>query len=291
MNEWFRYVRLGMIDVFGITIPGVLLIVFALGGFLVPVTCLIIPVTQAFADCQEGSSANYLLTTWEANKTFILLLGIVLAYMLGYILRLVSPNRLDKVSASHVIAEMEKTALGMIEKDHWPIQDVSHDKFPYLNLRHYLEYRGHTELASLIPWGPEEDKKQKKSSTHIQTMKLRVLLKEPELAALLDSKEAHIRLLSGTWGAIRSTRWFVYAGLVISLIGIVVSCVSQNHEVFRPHVYAGCLLVTAALVMAMEWCKNTIERLFHYQRVRELFLIVASAYQVKEEGRATPGSD
>jgi len=146
-------------------------------------------------------------------------------------------------------------------------------------------------LLSLVPWTPGAKTGHKKSSTHIQTMKLRVMLKAPEIAALLESKEAHIRLLSGTWGAIRSTRRLVFVGVGMSVLGLVAVCICQSHEAICPNVYGACLLVSGTLVMIMEWSRRTIERLFHYQRVRELFLIVASAYQVEQiRGTATQNS-
>jgi MFS family permease len=193
-------------------------------------------------------------------------------------------------------------------------------------------------------------------------MKLEVMSKSPELAALLESKEAHVRLLSGTWSAINSTQRLVYAGIALGCIGLAIAYLWKNdlRMPWPPYVYLSCsiflfalvaiiewpktskwleekirilphcgifrkvlhfirapawialsvgiiglghpyyqpenqvlsqapyslsILTAGAIAIGMGWGKTKIERLFHYQRVRELFLIVASVHQVREKDR------
>ncbi|HBY07645.1 MAG TPA: hypothetical protein DEH22_07620 [Chloroflexi bacterium] len=100
MNELAKSIRVGTVNFFGIIVPGVLVITMLGLGFFWPAITLISDLVDIVIPWLE----LYQNFTW-------LILGvlIVFAYVFGYILRLSSPDELDRISACQVInAEMRK---------------------------------------------------------------------------------------------------------------------------------------------------------------------------------------
>ncbi len=94
LNNTLRAIQVGAVDFFGILLPGLLATVTTLVGFFVPIFLFI------------ANSTGISLPVGEPNPIiwgFIVFLLIVLSYVLGYILRLSSPDELDKISARNVI--------------------------------------------------------------------------------------------------------------------------------------------------------------------------------------------
>src|SRR5215212_1308947 len=94
INNMMKSVQVGTVDFFGILVPGLLASITSLVGFCVPV----------FLFVWNISGASLPITTsppvlWG----FGLFLLLVFSYVLGYILRLSSPDELDKISARNVI--------------------------------------------------------------------------------------------------------------------------------------------------------------------------------------------
>ncbi len=117
-------------------------------------------------------------------------------------------------------------------------------------------------------------------------MKLDIKLYTPELAEVVESNEAHIRLMSGTWIAIKHSLWLVIPGLGLCFAALLISYVLEigahveieeaARNEFPP--YLVYFLVSGFLLGSMLWAKWRIEKLFHYRRVNELFYIVQSAH-------------
>jgi|GEM_PF-3787836 len=290
MLELLRALRVGAVNLFGVAIPGFLLLFFALFGFLVPL-CL---TPFVMLDAPLEFAANF----YESNKIILIAVFVLFAYVTGYVLRLTSPDELDEESGEEVrrdmMAKEPKEALiwpymGKFQRDGKDYKD----KFPYRNLYGYLEARGLNHLLDLVSWkhvdeqgsGKHLDEKEsgKRSKTAIHQMKLDISLHAPELAAIVESNEAHIRLMSGTWIAIRRTKWLL-------LVGACVCAITANSCV-KPHSNGtgiGAFLWAYSIVnlvtfFALLWVKRIIEKLFHYRRVNELVWIVMAAHEAKKK--------
>lgn len=277
--DYLRAFSLGVINVFGVAVPGFLVLFFPAVGLFAPSLALAIHASGA-----DWQGAGALLARYNPP----LLAGtvlVVLSYVAGYILRLTSPDKLDLRSAQHVLAE-----LGEDERKVWPYQGDRGDKFPYFHLRKYLEARGLKELVPHVPWGPDSDSETaKRSKTAIHQMKLDILLASPGLTALVDSNEAHIRLLAGTWLAIGSTWPLVAAGAGLGLTASILrhaAAVPASLDWFQTPPappYPAFLLTSLALLVSMLWARRRIESLFHYRRVSELVFIVMAAHVARRE--------
>jgi len=300
MNEMIKSIRVGSVDFFGILIPGLLVIVVCGFGFFIPIFLLILDLTGA---------TNVPWTVTDSTLiVFILFVLIVLSYVLGYILRLSSPDELDKISAKYVI-EREKKISRYFNEDEWPYDfNDPLDKYPYFNFRNYLQRRGHTHLTKdLVTWGPDEKvmngefwpatgmggkptKITKRSKSTVNKMKIDIRMYCPELTGLLESKEGHIRLMAGTWAAFRfSERPIQIALLVIGLAALWFQWPGWlSHLLVPKQNYFMCFFIIFTLWMIVYFSKRRIEKLFHYRRVSELFHIVQAAYiaqQLKQKDK------
>jgi len=290
MNEMIKSIRMGTVDFFGILIPGLLTIVICATGFFIPIVLLILDLT-------ETNNARWAVAD-SVLIAFILFVLIVLSYVLGYILRLSSPDELDKISAKYVI-KREREISKYFEEDEWPYNpEDALDKYPYFNFRNYLIRRGHVHLIkNLVTWGPDEkvmndefwpDKGEdgkpvkitKRSKSTVNRMKIDIRLYCPDLTGLLESKEGHIRLMSGTWAAFKYSKWLV-GGTFLFLAGFIVSIhwPGRFTSVWKPDQnYYLLAFISLTMWLLVHFAKRRIERLFHYRRVNELFHIVQSAY-------------
>lgn len=283
-----RSLRLGVINFFGITIPGILLITFIFFGLILPT------LTFAFNYIYILNINNYnsvdsltkfrkLLSYLAKFDFYIVLYIIILAYVIGYIIRLSSIDELDNKSANKVKKEMEKKKENS-EVEVWPFDYENSDKFPYSKYRIYLHARGLDDLKKYVFWGKptdDEDKEdatfvKKRSKTHINDMKLKIFAsKYDKLISIVESNEAHVRLLFGTWYCAKAV-WFVLLGVIISGIGIFIDFKIHStvlHSTFT-HFYLIYLVCNFSIMLSIFWGKSIIEDLFHYQRVRELTQIV-----------------
>ena len=298
MTDFLRFLRMGIINVLGITVPGLLLLMFFTLGFVLPLFTGFVALCQRFLASDELVCPTNVAAIWVGNKTLIVTLALILAYIAGYIIRLSTPDDLDKTSARFVLKKMGEDAKNTGEeaarKDEWPFRAESGDKFPYYHFKEYLLARGLNELAELVKWGPpEQGDGSKRSKTHINAMKLDVLTQSPELSAVIESNEAHVRLMFGTWAAITTSRYLVAIGAVVSLGCMVTLAVIPRQSIpFVGFPFGTLFFLGVILLTTMRWARARIENLFHYQRVRELTHIVACAYYArgKEEGMARGSS-
>jgi hypothetical protein len=202
-------------------------------------------------------------------------LVIILSYIIGYILRLSSPDDLDKISAKKVLKR-----LTLEEKEVWPYTDKPYDKFPYFNFQKYLKARDLGHLLEHVKWGDETEETKKRSKTVINIMKIDIMHNCSTLYSFVEANEAHIRLLSGTWLAIKNTKYFVLCGAIIcALMSFYLYFDLTTKQLpAKLSIHSIFFLVLIFLYLSMFWAQRRIENLFHYRRVNELLCIVQSAY-------------
>ena len=123
MNDISKAIRVGTVDFFGILVPGVLVITMWGLGFFLPIMALVMDLSNVKMS-QIPIDTN--------NAILILFFLVIFSYVFGYILRLTSPDELDRKSAKHVIAKEVQSGTD-IEMDEWPFDPENEkDKFPYL---------------------------------------------------------------------------------------------------------------------------------------------------------------
>ncbi|MEW6747462.1 MAG: helix-turn-helix domain-containing protein [Planctomycetota bacterium] len=76
------------------------------------------------------------------SRALVLMVVLVVAYTLGYMLRLFSPDRLDAISGKRVLQSMSRE-----EREVWPYTGCPQDKFPYFHTREYLQARNLSDVA------------------------------------------------------------------------------------------------------------------------------------------------
>jgi hypothetical protein len=292
MNDIVKTIRVGTVDFFGVIVPGILVIAMCGLGFLAPMLSLIMDVSDVPFDPSSVAP----------NVVIIAVISLVVfAYVLGYILRLSSPDELDRISARHVITEEKKMGTNL-SADDWPYNpEDRNDKYPYFNFRNYLIRRGHEHLTrELVTWGHDDDssagktwldkgadkkpvKITKRSKSTVNKMKMSVRLHCPELNGLLESKEGHIRLMAGAWAAFSLSMRFVGLSLVVLAVAVGVRYSSPLFFTrFSHQDYFVYIFIDLCLTAVMYLSNRRIEKLFHYRRVSELFHIVQAAYFAKQ---------
>jgi hypothetical protein len=303
MNDILRTFRLGTINLLGVTVPGLIFLFLLFFGFIAPVTISIGNLTCRTPDPlnqissfntnkAETNTAKIMVLSAKAGKDVPTLatstldetalsvfdlppfghisasvvgaIVVILAYVIGYIFRLSTPDELDQRSAQIVHKKMKP-------EDHWPYRGEKDNKFPYIHFQDYLENRLHSDLAKLVKW------KDNRSKTFVNEMKLETSLRCPQLAAIIDSNEAHIRLMFGTWLACCYLRYFTITGVAVSLFNVALTIYGKHADSFSYSLHVSLLwaLITGLLLAGSECGIRKIESLFHYRRVREVFDIVA----------------
>jgi hypothetical protein len=94
VNNIIKSVQVGTVDFFGILLPGLLTTVTTITGFFIPIFFLVLTITGARLPA---------IPLEPTLLGFALVLLVLFSYVLGYILRLSSPDELDKISARNVI--------------------------------------------------------------------------------------------------------------------------------------------------------------------------------------------
>lgn len=294
MTQILQAFRIGVVNLFGITVPGFLLLFFTAFGLVIPVLNIALHISK--------TNWDGFLDFYQKNEFVIFAITLIVSYVAGFILRLSSPDELDQVSGRIVLDTFDNPE----EKAVWPFTGEPGDKFPYFRFYDYLKARALTHLLPFVTWGPDHDKEQdkqkdaprtKRSKTAVNVLKLEIMEKNADLSAMVESNEAHIRLMSGTWLAIKTTLHLVNFGIILTIIAAIISYVLQAQQSVEntsplrnsPH-YLVILVTIVSLRIIMKWAKSRIEGLFHYRRVSELLFIVQAAHIVSKKIQSEQGN-
>jgi len=250
MHEYLRSFNVGVVNLMGIMVPGLLFILF--GTFVLIIPSIIFLHSLMSTDVSSILSLldkDKVIAIYQTFKWEIIVALLVFSYACGYLLRLLTPDRLDRKSAERILKDryydrirsdrqkstdpfikkwkiyyldrnFKKWAITFMDEDNWCFKvDDEADRFPYLQLKKYLQARGLNDVAELAIWNPnsnsntntksgsnikdsrkeENNSKIQRSKIIINAYKLEVRRSNPEFTAFLDSHEAHIRLMNGIW--------------------------------------------------------------------------------------------
>jgi hypothetical protein len=145
MLDFLRTIRLGGLSIFGVALPGLLLLGFASFGLLLPVIAIMSQISPdaSWMKFAEGTTGG---------KLIVLVMGVgIVGYTLGYVLRLFSPDKLDEISGPIVLSDMSEE-----ERKCWPYTGCKNDKFPYFLTYEYLKARGLDKAAESVTWGADD---------------------------------------------------------------------------------------------------------------------------------------
>ena len=92
MLELFRFFRLGIVNLVGVTLPGLLTLFFLGVGFIWPLLIFVFDLNQWFAGVERAAAWEAIGSLYSSNKGLITSLIIILAYIIGYIIRLSTPD-------------------------------------------------------------------------------------------------------------------------------------------------------------------------------------------------------
>ena len=175
-----------------------------------------------------------------------------------------------------------------LDLDRWVADDRKSCEFPYSHLYRYLEHRGLRHLLPLAPWGRPsggEDETTReaciaRSKNFINILKIRLHFYFPDKCGAIARNEAHVRLMSSTWYMARQLTLPVLAALTITLVGIAVAI--QHGMVSKRPALVALLAISALFAVgvgiAASLAVKSIEKVLHYQRVREVVWVLETAY-------------
>jgi len=254
-----------LIEVFGILIPGFCLIVLAAAALAAPVLDLGLELGSV---AHAGVFRQFVLQ----NATVVLVSSLLFSFVVGHLLYRQDPKRPDQRS---IVAQWRT-----ISRDGCVRTRInSDDEYPYGHLKEYLEERGFGDLAECVKWeGQDFDvnaqqggRARTRSKHFINTLKIEIKHRNSRLYFDILRNEAHIRLMSSVWYGARAL-------IFIAVLGLVLGGVDNLIAVWRtgartvPH-FEAVLLPTMIAISAIA-CMRSIERFFHYQRVREIVYVL-----------------
>ena len=179
--------RFGIIDFFGIFIPG-----SYLGGMMLLGVVGLLDLTGI------PDSHIFIFDKIKENQTFFAAVFVFVSYLLGVVLRLYAPESIDKLSTAYL-------KLLRVKKE-WVT-----DSFPYSStLIPVFEKSGTSAITDfLFSINPKFGTK-----PYFNYCKLLIVAKNPALAAQVHQAEALVRFLSGT-------TWGLIVGIIIALMGFI----------------------------------------------------------------------
>jgi hypothetical protein len=270
-----------LIDIFGIIIPGFCCIVLVAAALAFP----LVDLARALRSLRHLTGLRQLIS---GNSTAIIFATLPFSFLIGHLLYRQDPKRPDSRSISKCWGDIF---------DNGCVRDRTKEatQYPYAYLSKYLEERGFSHLAKYVTWSADDFSSEKadddsakrdrrKRSKHfINEYKMRVKQKNSPLYFDILRNEAHIRFMSSVW----------YGSIVVAcaaLLGIIISAainipvMVKAGNPYPPYFEAFAFpLMIGVLAISIIY---SIERFFHYQRVREIVFVLIAWNLTEQEARA-----
>jgi hypothetical protein len=146
-------------------------------------------------------------------------------------------------------------------------------EFPYRFLKKYLLSRGLKHLADFIPW--DENNFSNRSKTFINLLKIRIQFFHPDKMGDILKNEGHVRLMSSIWHLLKYIKFISIICIILNILIFSIGLIWTNETVL--YLIIPSLLSTLIFLFGMLG-KREIELFIHYQRVREVFYVLETAY-------------
>ena len=265
-----------LVDLLGGLVPG-LLFLFGLAFSILPVILLVYAALLGAPRITFGSFVAKALEATKQTPNTIWIAGffvlVTIAYVVGHFFYRRGPKTPDQESFRR-IKDPSKTEQEL--KNELGCSTYGDCEFPYPNLDDYLRKRGHDHLLPFVRWRGGNTLR---SKTYINLLKIRLRYHYPEKCSEVIKNEAHVRLSSSTWYVARALRF-----CSLGAIGFLFLSLCTLLAV-RPDAYESWLrAIVAAIIMPIsvealaEFGRTRIEKILHYQRMREVFFVLETSY-------------
>ncbi len=292
------------VDFFGSLVPGFLFTVVS-----VPM------VIWTGATLLPSAQGHWTAQSWPdfVPKSFLVALVIVISYVLGHMFSRRDPKIPDQKSIAHILCRnwgdldrgvvqpnkferekfIVKSRKGLwsgllrwfeINRKARALARCEGGQFPYSHLRTYLSERGLDHLARHIPWDGDSKEINKRSKVFINLLKIRIQYWNSRKCGDIIRNEAHVRMMSSVWFAARSLQQ-VYG---ILLIAVMIGAYFRHQWIppwdFQPDFPFTIVVVLLALLVVFIVLRRAVIYFLHYQRVREIVYVLATAHASWHEG-------
>lgn len=274
---------LPIVEFLGILVPG--LVFFALS-----IPSLAVPIIATLEFIRSGRAPQFhafdLFIEILKNSTWALTtLILVGSYVAGHIFYRRDPKIPDERSFQRVPLKIRQNGPVRICAEEIEFNRKNGEKdpkefnleFPYRYLFEYLTERGLSHLTKFVRWrGNEPDTYPKRTKHFINALKVRLEFVFPYQYTRLQRNEAHVRLMSSVWYAMKALAPMSCIGFILATFLIVLT--QMQVQTFWPieniFILASPFLTgILALIVTRE-----IELFLHYQRIREIIFILEAAY-------------
>ena len=274
-------IRILIVDFFGSLMPGILFtgisILLVLTVFYSSIeTINLIFQHNSSSEISINTFVNFFYTIIDNFHFELSIFLLVFSYVLGYIFYRQELRIPDQASFNRIKKKQK------IEE--WVAQNVEEVEYPYDHIYRYLDSRGLLHLSKMVPWSIKNGENIKRTKYFINILKIRLLYFNPDKCTDIIRNEAHIRLSSTTWYLlykIKTICWvslgFPFITLILSIIRNQIICFPKNLEYIMPIF----IIFTIYLLIVRSIC--TIEKFFHYQRLREIIFVLETAYNLFRE--------
>ncbi len=161
-------------------------------------------------------------------------------------------------------------------------------QFPYNNLKMYLEKRGWLNLSEIVNWDAQKNNENSneiypRSKTFINALKIRLQFYFPEHCSTIIKNEAHIRLSTSMWYVCKTIMLTGVIGVLVVLSGFFIFKIFNSAEAFlhKKEIFLYGLISFSTIIVSLIF-KMGIEAFLHYQRVREIFYVLETAYSASK---------
>jgi hypothetical protein len=271
-----------LIDLLGGLVPGALFmagVVFALMPSLYISFASISEIKKCLSVNDILMISIELLKNASGSLWLIIFFVVTLfAYTVGHLFYRHDPKAPDKKSFVKIARKLQiinnevelKRALACVSEEKC--------EYPYQYYAEYLHKRGLGYLTPLILWRDTSDYR---SKAYINILKIRLKYFFPDKCAAIIRNEAHIRLASSTWYVSRVLTWLGLIGVVISLCSLITlkNGMFQGDSWGRVVGWSSIALLSPIMVVMISvFITSSILDFFHYQRLREVFYVLETAY-------------
>ena len=270
-----------IIDVLGSLVPGMLFSMAAGAVFLLAALYSSLAIAEVIDPGYKLTPEFNVLFQLLTYERLIFLL--VVSFVIGHMFFRKDPKGPDLQSAVYLLKKIPVGGPNDMAVRHGDGGKPPDVQYPYSHLYEYLLHRGLEEIAALVPWrGGDPDTKDRRTKMFINMIKIRLQFLVPDKCADITRNEAHIRLMSSVWYAARTLPWVILIHAPVVCLAAVI-LLANNKPLHLGHLCAIVVTYTGLIGLSV-WIQWTIRKFFHYQRVREIVYVLATAAFAEKVG-------
>jgi hypothetical protein len=262
------------VDFLGALVPGML--------FLLGLALILLPTLHAvFVEflgqprVSLGSSLRTILESTQNTPNTLWIIGFFVIVAISYVVGHLFYRRDPKKPNQHSFRKLTKGKSPDELVSDYACSSADDCEFPYPFFDAYLVKRGHEHLLPLVRW--KKDHRDQRSKTYVNMLKIRLRYHCPHKCSSIIRNEGHVRLATSTWYVTRALR-YCFAIIAIPLFGILLYLLARQAPVAGLFAATPTLIPPLAVAILSEFGRDRIEKFLHYQRMREVFFVLETAY-------------